>query len=349
MSRKKLPVIVVSGFLGSGKTSLLSRVLQSPSMAHTSVIVNEFGKIGLDHHLLSQVEERTILLGGGCLCCSTREDLVEAFLKILNERQQGTGERIDRIVIETTGLADPSPIFFTLLRHPVLQHHFEVERIVVTVDAVNGLFHLERHEESIKQAAVADRLIITKTDIAEPEQVERLAERLRLLNPSAVITVSEPDNSDAAEWFVGPMPAAGHEGQREPVGLACLDKSENGGIQPHSLEGNDTRSISVEFREPLEWHAFGLWLSMLLHAHGTNCLRVKGLLDLGGEGPVSLNGVQHIIHPPEHLSRWPNEENVSRIVFITRGIEPKRILDSLLAFQSMLGAVPKLSEMQYAL
>jgi len=325
----KIPVTVLSGFLGSGKTSLLGKALRQGMLRNTAVIVNEFGKIGLDHHLLSRVEERTVLLGGGCVCCSTREDLVAAFLELLHKASHD-GRRPDRVVIETTGLADPSPIWFTVLRHPVLQHHFDVGRIVVTVDAVNGLMHLDRHAESIKQAAVADLIVLTKTDIASEAAIRRLESRLRAINPAAEMIRAKPDDPEVSGIF--------SDRAIRPSSRAALEPYAAVSASPHS---GGTRSLSVRFDRPLDWNAFGLWLSMLLHARGVDILRVKGHLDLGGDGPVLLNGVQHIIHPPEHLDAWPNEERCSKIVFIMNEIEPERVMDSLIAFQHVLGAAPE--------
>lgn len=333
----KIPVIILSGFLGSGKTSLLTKALKHHELRNSAVIVNEYGKIGLDHHLLSKVEERTLLIGGGCICCSTREDLVAVFMALLNDMQAGVKPRVDRVIVETTGLADPSPIWFTILRHPVLQHHFDVDRILVTIDAVNGMLHLDHHQESVKQAAVADQIIITKTDIASGEQVQKLLERIPLLNPAASIVTTEADDLEGARFFI------------DDLQLVKTSRTASDPVAADHVHTSDTRSIAIRFEQPLDWHAFGLWLSMLLHARGIDILRVKGLLDLGGQGPVSLNGVQHIIHPPEHLESWPEGGRQSTIVFIMKKVEPQQILDSLLAFQHVLGAVPYALEIKSAM
>jgi G3E family GTPase len=185
-SRKK-PVTVITGCLGSGKTTLLAKALKSPSMKNTAVLVNEFGKVGLDHHLLKRIDENTILLGGGCVCCTTRDDLVRGLKDLLDQSQLDNLNEIERVVVETTGLADPAPILFTILHDPVLQHHFYIDNVIVTVDAVNGQLHLDRQLESIKQVAVADKIIVTKTDIASSEELNELLVRLTTLNPSAEI------------------------------------------------------------------------------------------------------------------------------------------------------------------
>jgi G3E family GTPase len=316
------PVTVVTGFLGSGKTTLLGRVLSEPSMANTAVLVNEFGEVGLDHHLLRRVDERTVLLGSGCVCCTTREDLVEVLTELLNMDQRGEIPRLDRVVVETTGLADPSPILHTIFADPVLQHHFSVDLVLTTVDAVNGDLQLDRNPESVKQVAAADKIVVTKTDIAEPNPVGRLISRLGTINPSARVIEAAFGEVDVDELF-RPYESGTH------AHLAG---------DPH--DAGETHSVSVTFDGPIDWTAFGIWFSMLLHARGEDVLRVKGLVDVGGTGPVVINGVQHIIHPPEHLDEWPDEDHRSRIIFITKRIRPEELLDSLRAFRGLLGAQP---------
>ncbi len=332
----KCPVTIVTGFLGSGKTTLLARVLAEPSMGNTAVLVNEFGKVGLDHHLLRQVNERTILLGNGCACCTVRDDLVKTFLDLFALDERGDIPQLERVMIETSGLADPAPILFTVLTDAVLQHHFFIDRIITTVDAINGHFHLDRHPESLKQVAIADNIIITKTDIASGHEVNRLTTRLQTLNPSAHITQAAFGEVDLALLF--------GSSNTERSGKSSGDDREANKFstthdKPPDEEHHVTRtySLSLTFHEPLDWRAFGLWLSMLLHARGEDVLRVKGLIDVGEQDPVVLNGVQHIIHPPQHLDRWPDEDHRSRIIFITRSIEPQALLNSLRVFQHALG------------
>jgi G3E family GTPase len=338
MGRKSrmYPVTVITGFLGSGKTTLLSQALKDPSMKNTAVLVNEFGKVGLDHHLLEQIDENTILLGGGCVCCSTRDDLVKGLSALLDKFQRGTISDLNRVVIETTGLADPAPILFTILTDPVLQHHFYIENVIVTVDAVNGELHLDRQVESHKQVAVADKIIITKTDIAQSEKLDHLLSRLQALNPSAEIFKAVLGQIDPVILF---RPSE-FSVFKEIQAASYSDTKET------SSHVSETKSISITFDQPLDWTAFGLWLSMLLHARGEDVMRVKGLINVGEDGPVVLHGVQHIIHPPDHLEEWPDEDHRSRIVFIMRNINPQEILKSLKAFQSVLGATPNLLEME---
>jgi G3E family GTPase len=335
-------VRVFTFFIVRGKTTLLGKVLDDPVMRNTAVLVNEFGKVGLDHHLLQRIDENTILLGGGCVCCSTRDDLVKGLSDLLNRVQSGEIPSLERIIVETTGLADPAPILFTILTHPVLQHHFYIDHVIVTVDAVNGHLHLNRQAESTKQVAVADKIIVTKTDIAPEETVEILFARLRTLNPSAEIMEASFGEVNLSELF--------HSKERDESRLGLYKKG-SFGAQPPAVMGSDahvseTRSISIVFDRPLDWTAFGLWLSMLLHARGENVLRVKGIVDVGEAGPVVLNGVQHIIHPPQHLNEWPDEDHRSRVIFIMREIEPQQILHSLKAFQYVFGSRAELLEME---
>ncbi len=323
--RATRPVTVVTGFLGSGKTTLLGRVLSEPSMSNTAVLVNEFGEVGLDHHLLRRVDERAVLLGNGCVCCTTREDLTEALLELLDLDQRGEIPRLDRVVVETTGLADPAPILHTIFADPVLQHHFSVDLVLTTVDAVNGNLHLDRNLESVKQIAAADKVIVTKTDAAEPDSVRGLLSRLGAINPSARVFEAAFGETDVDELF-RPGGAGSHAVPAPAAG------------EPHDV--GETHSVSLTFDGSVDWTAFGIWLSMLLHARGEDVLRVKGLLDVGEAGPVVVNGVQHTIHPPEHLDRWPDEDHRSRIVFITKGIRPEELLGSLEAFRGVFGARP---------
>ena len=318
--------------MGSGKTTLLSKVLSAPSMTNTAVLVNEFGKVGLDHHLLRRADEKTVLLGNGCVCCSTREDLVGALLELLDEEGRGTIPALDRVLVETTGLADPAPILFTVFSHPVLQHHYYVNHVVCTADAINGDLHLDLNPESTKQVAAADVVVLTKSDVAKAGTVDALRTRLHNINPSARIFEAPFGRVNPDELL---HPAVGWSPAET---LPLLVGEEN------ARHVSRTYSTSLTFDGPVDWVAFGIWFSMLLHARGEDVLRVKGLLNVGEAGPVLLNGVQHVIHPPNHLSEWPDEEHRSRVVFITRGIRSEELLASLEAFRSILGAGSRLLE-----
>jgi G3E family GTPase len=333
------PITIITGFLGSGKTTLLRRLLASPDMHDTAVLVNEFGEVGLDHHLVQRLDEQTILLDHGCVCCTVRHDLVQALTTLLDRDQRGIIAPLRRIVIETTGLADPAPLVFTVVTDPMLQHHFRIDSVVTTVDAVNGLLHLDRHPVSRKQVALADEIIITKTDLALPDTVARLSERLRRDNPAARMTTAVLGDLDP-HWLLGAQ--ASHATVARTTGavppeLLQMPPHPPGAPPPHDTE---IRSLALTFTQPLDWIAFSVWLSMLLHAHGEAVLRVKGLLNVGATGPVVLNGVQHILHPPEHLAAWPGEDQRSHLVFILHALDPEAISTSLQAFQHLLGAYP---------
>jgi G3E family GTPase len=318
----RIPVLVVGGFLGSGKTSLLRHLLAGAS--DTAVIVNEFGAVGLDHQLLRACEERVELLGGGCACCTRRADLVRALRDLLDAHDRGT-VKLSRVVIETSGLADPAPIVFTITNDPMLRHHFEVERLVVTVDAVNWSEQLAMHAEARKQVLVADELVITKIDLVESETAETIAGSLRALNPAASLRT-------ALHGVLGPEPAETRPRVRAP-------RSEAADTLAHT---DDVSSLSLQPDGPVDWLGFAIWLSMLLHARGQDVLRVKGLVELDAGTLVSVNGVQHVVHRPEHLDRNSIPDLTPGIVFITRGIEIERLRESLSAFQRLARATNRL-------
>jgi G3E family GTPase len=332
-----IPVNVITGFLGSGKTTLLNRLLRSPQLARTAVLVNEFGEVGLDHLLLETVDAETVILQSGCVCCTIRGDLADAIRKLFSRRERGLIPRFDRLAIETTGLADPAPIISTLLAEPVIRHHFRLGNVIVTVDAINGPLHLAQNPESVKQVAVADRIVLTKTDLAAAAQVGELRAALGRLNPTAPIfeAASEPlapDDLMAADVY---DPARRSLEVRrwldEEAHRAAVD-GDHRGHDPNRHD-RDIRAFCLTFDRPLDWTLFGIWLSMLLHAHGERVLRVKGILNvLGLATPVVIHGVQHVIHPPAHLDAWPSADRRSRIVFIGRGLEQKAIERSLAAF-----------------
>jgi len=319
---ERLPVAVVTGALGSGKTTLLRSLLTHPGMGETAVLVNELGEVGIDHHLLRQVDERTVLLASGCLCCSMRGDLADELRDLLTRRDRGEIPPFGRVVVETTGLADPAPILYTLLAEPVLRHHFELETVVVTVDAQHGL----GREEAVRQAAAADTLVVTKVETVEQDAVAALEEELGRLNPLASVREVSFGDVDPALLFPGP------ERRRSPRDLTPPPASDGAREnKKHSHDGVEAFALTVEGE--LDWTAFGVWLTMLLQSRGADVLRVKGLLNVGATGPVLLNGVQHVVHPPEHLDAWPDGERRSRLVFIARGIGRAELEASLAAFQ----------------
>jgi len=324
------PVNVLTGFLGSGKTTLLQRLLRSPRMARTAVLINEFGEIGLDHLLVQQVDESVVLLQSGCICCSIRDDLKSALRGLLSRRERGEIPAFDRIVIETTGLADPGPILYTLLSEPVIRHHFRLGNVITTVDVMNAGLHLSRNPEGVKQVAAADRLVLTKSDLAAPGQTDIVRNELARLNPSARIWDAAQEPVDA-DFLLDVLPFASAPAQawyRLENGSARAREDSANGLHTEAVS-----SMSLILDRPMDWTAFGIWLSLLLNRHGDDVLRVKGILCVeGSDTPVWINGVQHIVHPPQHLEAWPTQDHRSRIVFITRGIDQEQLLRSLEVF-----------------
>ncbi len=262
-----------------------------------------------------------------------RDDLINELKDLLNEMEQGAD--YDRVVIETTGLADPAPILFSILMDPVLVHHFCVDFVICCIDAANGALHLRENPESVRQAVAADKLVITKTDLVSAEELRALRHMLRHLNPAAAVLEGANGEIDPEAVFA----------PSERLHTAEEVRQIEEAYASSPVRHNETvRSMSIKFEEPLEWTAFGLWMSLLLYAHGEEMLRVKGIVDVGEKGPIVINGVQHIIHPPQHLESWNGEEKNSQIVFIMKEIRPEQILRSLETFQHMLGAYPQIEE-----
>jgi G3E family GTPase len=326
MAEGRIPVLIVGGFLGSGKTSLLREMLTGAS--DTAVIVNEFGAVGLDHELLRACEERVELVGGGCACCTRRADLVRVLRELLDAHDRGR-TRLSRVVIETSGLADPAPIVFTITKDPMLRHHFEVERLLVTVDASNYTGQLDSHPEAAKQVLVADELVITKVDLVEPEAGASVGAILRSLNPAATVRTAVHGVVDEHPMEVQASP--GHP----PIGRDGTHADPQGHTE-------DVSSLSMRVDEQADWLGFAVWLSMLLHARGEDVLRVKGLLEIDDGTFVSVNGVQHVVHTPEHLPPDAITAPSSNLVFITRGIDTGRLQESFEAFQGLARAGDRL-------
>jgi G3E family GTPase len=335
------PVTLITGFLGSGKTTLLQRLLADPTLSDTAVLINEFGEIGLDHHLLERIDETMVMLQSGCVCCTIRDDLAGTIRSLYERREAGTLPPFRRLIIETTGLADPTPVLATVMSDVVIRHHFRLGNVITTVDAVNGEAHLDRQPESVKQAAVGDRLLVTKVDIADPAAVLRLEARLAGLNPTALRFRS----ANAAV----PLPLLVGEDVFDPASktaevqrwLAAESGHDHATHRHDDPNRHDARiqAFTMTFDGRVDWTVFGIWLTMLLHARGADVLRVKGILNVGeGAPPVVINGVQHLVHPPLHLDRWPDDDRRSRLVFIVRDIAREAIEDSFATFHRALAA-----------
>ncbi len=308
-------VTVLSGFLGSGKTTLLRRYLQEHGRSGISLVINEFGAVGVDHHLVRHVEEEIVLIQGGCVCCSRREDLGRTFRELLDAEDSAQSEPIGQVIVETSGLADPVPVLFTLATDPVLKHQFAPATVVVTLDAFNAAGQIDHQPEVRKQIVAADRVVVTKTDLATQDAVAQCLIRVRQLNPACDISLSRQGDGYAA--------LEPGEGTEHALDLRAIAST------PHA----HVQSIAIGFSARLDWPVFSVWLGMLLQARGPDVLRIKGLLEVGDAGPVALNVAQHVIHPPEHLAQWPESVDRPYLVFITRGIDPDRIAHSLQTFQ----------------
>jgi G3E family GTPase len=326
------PVTVLTGFLGAGKTTLLNHLLRQPELAGTAVLVNEFGEIGLDHLLVEKLDDTTVLLNAGCLCCTVRGDLTRVLREMLPRARR---DEISRIVIETTGLADPVPILATLMTDPVAASAYRLDGIVTVVDAVNGATHLDTQEEAVRQVAVADRIVISKTDLAD---AAALRDRLGGLNPGAPV-------AEAAHGVIDPgfilhaglfNPAAKSPDVAGWLHAAAYDHPHH--HPHHDPNRHDARigAFCITLDDPLDWPALAMWLEMLVASRGENLLRVKGILNLKGQDrPVAIHAVRHLMHPPAKLAAWPDgDPRTSRMVFITRDLPRAVIEDGLRAFQA---------------
>lgn len=327
----RTPLTLLTGFLGSGKTTLLSALLRDPLLGDAVVLVNELGEVPLDHHLLRQVDEKTVILDSGCVCCTIRTDLVDELRDLEARVHRGELPPFGRVVVETTGLADPVPVLATLQSDPLLSAHYAADGVVACVDAVNAPLQAERQPEWTKQVVVADRIVLTKTDLADGAAARAL---VAARNPVAEILETPVDA--AAVIGLGVL----DETRRAEQVQAWLAAVEAGGGHSHAHGPDEVRAFALRFDEPLDWTMFALWLAMLLQARGDDVLRVKGLLDTGADGPLVLHGVQHVIHPPTHLEAWPDDDRASRIVFIARGIARDELEASLIAFDRAAKSLP---------
>jgi G3E family GTPase len=343
----RLPVTLITGFLGSGKTTLLARLLRHPGMDRAAVIINEFGDVGIDHQLVAASSEQMTLLSNGCLCCTLRTDLQETLRELFVKRRSGEVIDFDRVFVETSGLADPVPVLHTLQTDGLLGAQYRLDGVVTLVDAVNGMGQLDTMPEAVKQAAVADRLVITKTDIAEPAAVERLRERLQAMNACAAISTAVDGVLDPALLTnIGPgsVRAPAQDLDRwlsAPATPSPSDEKDSGAYLgariargPHDAA---IRSFCLWFDRPFTWNTLNAALEVLAALRGPDLLRVKGIVNVEGEaGPVVLQGAQHVFHPPVTLAGWRDADRRSRIVFITRNITRESI-EALFAAVGTLG------------
>jgi G3E family GTPase len=326
------PLTVFTGFLGAGKTTLLNRLLRAPELANCLVLINEFGEIGLDHLLVETVAGDAVVMTSGCLCCTVRGDLIATLEELLRARDNGR-LAFDRVVIETTGLADPAPVLHTIMYHPYLMLRFRLDGVVTLIDALHGEASLDRHPEAVKQAAVADRLVITKTDLLGPDDPRLAALRARLarLNPTALqidarqaeaaqlfnVGLYDPDKKtpDVRRWLNAEAIADAHD-HDDPT-------------HAHDVNRHDAkiRAFALRHAAPLPPAALDVFLELLRGAHGAHLLRVKGIVALADDPgrPLVIHGIQHVFHPPARLEAWPDEDHSTRIVFILDDMEPATI------------------------
>lgn len=327
------PVTVLTGYLGSGKTTLLKRLLESENGNRTAVLINEFGEISLDHLIVKSVSGTTVVLRNGCACCSIRSELKTGLRDLIDGRSRGDIPYFDRILLETTGIADPVPIVQTLVADPMLRNQVHLANLVSTVDGRNGIDQLATQPEAARQAATADRLVITKTDICDVDGIDRLHGILVGLNPSATV-VRTPSDDDLWSALLGAETFDKSDTARNWLSKVDPDLAPEQTRRFHAESAGDAvGSFVFRTRRRIDWTALAVWLSLLVHRHGRQVLRVKGLLDVpGAKGPVLLNAIQNFIHPPVHLDGWPDGDRSSRLVFIVQGLDEALIRASLERF-----------------
>jgi G3E family GTPase len=337
-----LPLTLLTGFLGAGKTTLLNRLLKDPALADTAVIINEFGDVALDHLLVDYIGDNMVVLQSGCLCCTMRGDLVDGLEKLLRDLDNGRA-KFSRVLLETTGLADPAPVLHTAMAHPYLVKRFRLDGVVTVVDAVNGEATLDAHPEAIKQAAVADRIVLSKTDLASADETARLRSRLHALNPAAGVLDAGKGEATAERLL--------HCGLYDParkipdvkkwlVAEAYADLHSHGHHHHHhdvNRHDEHIASFVLTTDTPIPAGTLDMFLELLRASYGARLLRMKGIVNVSEMPgtPIVVHGVQHVFHPTAQLERWPDDDRRTRLVFITRDL-PERTVREL--FQAFLGA-----------
>jgi G3E family GTPase len=332
-----IPVSIITGFLGSGKTTLVNRLLKRPEMNRVAVIVNELGEIGVDNELVETSSEQMMLLNNGCLCCVLRGDLQETMRDLFIKRRNGEIIDFDRVVIETTGLADPAPVMQTLITDSLLLEQYRLDCVVTVVDAVNAPGQLVQFTEPVKQVALADRLVISKSDLVGEKQVAELIARLKELNPKAPVKLAL--NGEVELSFLIGVGLSRTKARLEDVERWLGPDDDHGHTHRHD---EAVQSFVLRFERPLRWETFTQCMEVLTALRGPDLLRVKGLVNVEGRaGPMVVQGVQHLFHPPLELAAWPGPDHGTRLVFITRGIPRQTIADLFSAIGAIGSAPPK--------
>lgn len=340
---KRIPVTLLTGFLGSGKTTLLQALLRDPAMAGCAVLINEVGEVGLDHLLVQELSEEITLLESGCLCCTVRGDLSRSLRDLFMRRLRREIQALDRVVIETTGLADPAPVIHTLMRDFFLAERFRLEGVVTTLDVRNAPWQLAQHPEAIKQIALADRVVLTKCDLADSLQVEEAQERVAALNPQAECWRSEPGkvppgllegmglydpatrSPDALRWLGEAAQKAQRRLQRDAFGRALPTANDE------ALHDARVQTHVLRFSQPFAWARFSEAMDMLQSVVGGHILRVKGLVAVEGESaPRVVHAVQHERYDEAVLEAWPDEDHDTRLVFIVVEL-PRSVIEKAFA------------------
>jgi G3E family GTPase len=332
-----IPFTVLTGFLGAGKTTLLNRLLKDPALAETAVVINEFGEVGLDHLLVEYVSDNMVLLQSGCLCCTMRGDLVDALETLLRDLDNRRCT-FKRLLLETTGLADPAPVLHTAMSHPYLVLRYRLDGVITVVDAVTGEATLDAHAEAVKQAAVADRIVLTKTDLADDTQRKRLLARLGTLNPAAPIVDSVKGEATPERLLGVGLYDPDRKIPDVKRWLAAEAYAENHRHHHHDVNRHDEHisSFVLTAADAIPSGILEMFLELLRATHGEKLLRVKGIVKLAEmpDTPVVVHGVQHIFHPTARLEHWPDDDHRTRLVFITRNL-PQRTVREL--FEAFLG------------
>jgi G3E family GTPase len=346
MTMMPIPVAVLTGFLGAGKTTLLNFLLRDPLLANAAVIINEFGETGIDHLLVERSDENVMELSSGCLCCTIRGDLIDTVHDLLARRDAGTLKSFDRIVIETTGLADPAPVLHAVMSEPTLLARCRLEGIITVVDAVNGPATLDTHAEAVKQVAVADRIVLTKVDLLSgregEDQLFAIIARLRKLNPGARLLTTHRNEANAERLFTMGLfnPAKKTPDVQAWLAAEAVEKSHRHHHHHHDVSRHDDhiRSFSFSEERAISPQGLELFLELLKSYHGANMLRMKAVVKVSDdpERPVVLHGVQHVFHPPARLPAWPDPDRRSRLVFIVKDIEKAAIEGLFRAFTDQI-------------